>query len=176
MYQLKIVRHKYPLYIVVVFLMVFTWLAIFKPSVDLGIYVNDSPSEPRGIYKKVELTEIKPGDFVIVEVPDNARPYVYGRHWAKEGTPLLKEVGAVEGDRYAIIEQGFYINGNNVGFVSTQDFNGLPLPTVGQGDHAVSNGHFLAISTYNKNSFDSRYMGEIPVKNIKAKVVPWLLY
>jgi len=170
------IKRKYPLYIIAGFLLLMAWEMICKPSFDTGFYINQTESEPIGIYKRVPLTDLKSGDFVIIDVPESARPYIYGRHWAEPGTPILKEVGALEGVRCIVRKQSFYINDQYIGMISSQDLDGLPLPELKPGQYTVSKDHFMAVSTYNNNSFDSRYIGEIPITSIRAKVVPWLIF
>lgn len=173
------IKHKYPLVIIAIVLFSFSVIQIFEPAIDCGIYVNRTPSEPYGLYRRVPIQSIRDvhiGDLVIVSVPEEMKQYIYGRHWAKDNTPLIKSVGGMAGDQYTVSDYSFYINERYIGIVSTQDVEGLPLPHIPSGVHTIQEGNFLAISSYNENSFDSRYMGEIPQQNIIAKVVPWITW
>ena len=66
-------------------------------------YINTSKSEPLGLYV-VNNSNIKKGDLVILKVPENAKEYIYGREWLKQGKPLLKEIYALPGDSYEITD------------------------------------------------------------------------
>jgi conjugative transfer signal peptidase TraF len=170
MYRLRAIKHKYPLYIIVGFLVLY-FVSNFIDAKKF-FYINSTASEPIGIYWVVPPATIQKGDYVIFSIPREAEQYVYGRSWAPIGMPLLKNVGAIEGDRYTLTEDAFSINGQRIGPIAVEDSEGLPLPHLGKGEHVVAGGKFLATSSYNDRSFDSRYMGEIPIENIKAKVVP----
>jgi conjugative transfer signal peptidase TraF len=173
MFRLRI-KNKYPLYIMVGFLVLY-FVSDFIDAKKF-FYVNTTASEPLGIYWVVPATTLHKGDYVIFAIPKEAEQYVYGRNWAPIGMPLLKNVGAVEGDQYTLTEDTFSINGQRIGPIAVEDSDGLPLPHLDKGEHVVAEGKFLGTSSYNERSFDSRYMGEIPIENIKAKVVPVLIW
>ena len=70
---------------------------------------------PLGLYKIIPHEKIKTGDLVVFDPPQGARPLIYDRHWLPNGWPLIKYVGAGEGDTYAILDGIFTINSKYVG-------------------------------------------------------------
>lgn len=178
MFTLK-VKKKYPFYIVALLVLLIGMVEYYKAFFSPMFYINITQSEPQGIYKIVECDsalDLKKGEFIIVDVPENMQPIIYGRNWALPGTPLIKQVGAIAGDEYTVTDTEFYINQNDIGPIAKIDRQGEPLPQLEKGTKKVSQGHILAISTYHNRSFDSRYMGEIQMSKVRTKVVPLLTY
>lgn len=142
----------------------------YKPETTLGYY-NTNASAPKGWYK-ITNRPVERGQYVILPVPDNVDKLVAGRGWWKPGVPLLKIVGAIEGDTVTITDAGMYINNIYMGPVLTEDKQGLPLPKL-RGTFQIQPGQFLPISNYER-SFDGRYFGPVPVSSIKYVVRPLL--
>lgn len=139
------------------------------------LYLNLSPSQPRGLYLRQPSTgPLEVGDLVLLDVPKYAQPYIYGRRWLPYGAPLLKRVGALSGDEYQIQDSGFYLHGTRVGPVFNRDKQGLPLPRR-RGSFRVRVGHFLPIATRIPHSFDGRYFGDVSLKLIRGKARPLLV-
>jgi len=162
-----------PLIIIVISLITFVIMYLISIQTNKQYYINLTPSEPLGIYKKILFDgKLKKGELVIFKVPDAAKVYVYGRGWLKKEMPLLKEVRGIAGDQYTISSDGLLINGDHVGQVSTQDSQGKPLPKL-RGRFVIKTGYFLPISTYSKKSFDGRYFGVVSVKSIIGKAIPF---
>lgn len=140
------------------------------------LYLNLTHSEPQGIYRLEPFHgSLQVNELVVLDPPENARPYIYGRRWLREGWPLLKGVGALPGDRYCISDTAISINGRVVGPVSGKDSQGRPLPKL-RGRFVVEKGYFLPLSTYIRNSFDGRYFGAVPVSCIRGKAIPVLTF
>jgi conjugative transfer signal peptidase TraF len=114
------------------------------------------------------------GDLVIMDLPEQAKPYVYGRLWLQPGWPLLKNVGAVAGDEYQITAAAITVNGKNCGPVFAVDGRGRALPRL-RGCFKVIDGYFLPLSTFSR-SFDGRYFGTAPLKLIRGKAIPILIF
>lgn len=131
-------------------------------------YLNLSPSIPRGIYRVAPLGVINIGDLVIFDPPELAHSFIYGRHWLPDGWPLLKYVGALEGDTYCVQGISFFINRRYIGKASDVDSQCLALYPV-TGCHIVGRNAFLPVSTHITNSFDGRYLGTVPLSAIKGK-------
>lgn len=134
-------------------------------------FLNMTASEPLGIYLPVAGREFSVGDFVVMDVPSAAKPYVYGRGWLKEGVPLLKRIGALPGSVYEVRHERFVVDGKDVGAVAVVDREGLPLPAV-HGVHTVEADCFLPLSTYSERSFDGRYVGQVSQELIRSRVRP----
>ena len=135
-------------------------------------YINTSKSEPLGLYV-VNNSNIKKGDLVILKVPENAKEYIYGREWLKQGKPLLKEIYALPGDSYEITDNYIKVNNSLIGLISDTDSSGKPLPKI-RGTFIVQKDFFLALATKEKESFDGRYFGETHQNLIITKVKPIL--
>lgn len=139
-------------------------------------YLNLSNSEPWGIYRLSPFDgHFIRGELVIMEVPVQARPYVYGRGWLPEGGLLLKSIGAVPGDQVMIASDGILINQQYSGPVYNQDSQGKPLPEL-RGSFRIQPGYFLPLATAIPNSFDGRYFGPVPLRMILGKAKPILIF
>jgi conjugative transfer signal peptidase TraF len=139
-------------------------------------YLNLSDSEPWGIYQLTPFDgHLYTGELVIMEVPVQARPYVYGRGWLPKGGLLLKNIGAIPGDQVMISNNGIIINHKYTGPVFTKDSQGKPLPEI-RGSFRIPPGSFLPLSTAVPNSFDGRYFGPVPLRLIVGKAKPVLIF
>lgn len=144
-----------------------------------GVRYNQTTSYPKGFYL---LTDKNPiiGDLVLACLPSGEmakmaieRDYL-ARGFCTSGTiPLIKKLAALGGDTLRFNEQGLSINDGPV-IPNTQqltlDPSGRILPLTTRG--IVSTDTAFLISDYNANSFDSRYFGEVPFKNIAGVVQP----
>jgi conjugative transfer signal peptidase TraF len=137
-------------------------------------YINLSHSVPLGLYQVIPPDNLKTGDLVVFEPPQGARFLIHQRHWLPNGWPLIKYVGAGEGDTYAIQGDSFTINDKYMGPVYERDSQGKALPYIG-GRYRVERNTFLPISTHINDSFDGRYFGSVPLSSIKGKLSPiWI--
>jgi conjugative transfer signal peptidase TraF len=137
------------------------------------LLINETPSEPRGIYR---LVPHAPGDYqrgmyVIFPVPAELRAVVYGRGWLREGIPLLKELLGMPGDRVCISREALRINERYIGPVFERDSHGMVLPQH-PGCFVIPEGHFLPASQHLANSFDGRYFGAIPMRDLTGEARP----
>ena len=121
-------------------------------------YYNHTDSLPRGLYLRMPLRELQDGDYVVFEPTEAITSVAYERGWLSPGVRFLKQVGAVAGESYEIEPE-------------TLQFKG-PMPEI-RGRFLVPEGEFLPIGT-NPRSFDGRYTGTVPLKNITARVIPLL--
>lgn len=161
-----------PLIIVGIFLILLIFLLYTPPF----FYINMTPSEPVGLYFRLPFDhQYHINDLVLLEVPQKVEKYVYGRQWMPKGWLLLKEVGALAGDKYCVTDDAIYINNRYIGPVFETDRAQKPLPKL-RGSFQVSQGNFLPIATYIPTSFDGRYFGEVPLGLIKGKVIPIITF
>ncbi len=141
------------------------------------ILINETPSEPVGFYRLVGHPEshYRRGMFVVFPVPSELHEMVYGRHWVREGIPLLKEVMGIRGDRVCIYVDRFEINDQVVGPVFAVDREGHPLPQQQQGCFEIQPGYFFAASQHFERSFDGRYFGPLPLGIVIGEARPlWI--
>lgn len=137
------------------------------------IYLNDTPSVPRGIYLRIpNMIDLADGAYVVFTPNEKAIEEGTARGWFKEDTLFLKKVGAVAGESYHIdvTTHQFFANGTYIGQTQSTDSKKRPLPKL-FGDFIVPDGEFLPVGEH-PMSFDGRYTGTVPIKNIHARVVP----
>jgi conjugative transfer signal peptidase TraF len=137
------------------------------------LLINATDSEPTGIYRILpsRSAELSRGALVIFPIPQPFESLVVGRGWEKKGVPLIKSIGAIEGDEVCVRDTIFEINGTPVGPVASVDRAGLPLPKL-RGCFRIEAGYFLPVSTYSARSFDGRYMGPQPLSVITGEAKP----
>jgi conjugative transfer signal peptidase TraF len=137
------------------------------------LLINETRSEPRGLYRLVAhaARDYRRGMTVVFPVPDEVRALVIGRHWLKDGVPLLKELRGLAGDCVCIFADRLEINGHLVGPVFARDRAGLPLPQH-PGCFTVQPGSFFAASGYLDQSFDGRYFGALPLRVLQGEARP----
>lgn len=102
----------------------------------------------------------------------------HGTACADGAVPLLKPVVAMAGDHVAVSTEGIRVNGhllpNTVPLF--RDAAGRNLHPWPFGMYVVEDGTVWVASTYNRGSYDSRYMGPIRISQIRARLRPlWLL-
>lgn len=163
----------YQLIIVVILLFL---AGLVLQVMQIPFYLNLSNSEPQGIYRLIPLdSHLKKGDLIIMKVPVQARPYVYGRGWLPNGWLLLKNVGAMTGDQVTITNDKILINQKDTGPVFQHDHQGRPLPEI-RGSFRIQPGYFLPLATAVPNSFDGRYFGPVPLRVIVGEAKPFLIF
>jgi conjugative transfer signal peptidase TraF len=137
------------------------------------ILINETPSEPVGFYRLIPHPEsnYRRGMFVVFPVPPEMRELVYGRHWLRDGIPLLKEVLGVGGDRVCVYADRFEINRQVLGPVFAMDRGENPLPQR-RGCFEIQPGYFFAASQYFERSFDGRYFGPLPLAIVIGEARP----
>jgi conjugative transfer signal peptidase TraF len=164
-------RHRKAFIIMAGALLPLLVLQVVSAKIRQGFCINLSHSVPPGFYKILPHSKIRTGDLVIFDPPQGARPYIYGRRWLPNNWPLIKYVGAQEGDTYAVQDGVFTVNAKYIGPVYEQDSNGKALPNHG-GRRRVERNAFLPVSTHINNSFDGRYFGTVPLSAIRGKLKP----
>lgn len=161
--------------IVFLVLMFFTFGPIAIKSPFILFYFNTTASLPRGFYLKLPTSQsVKDGDYVVYEATPPVKELALSRHWLQDDELLLKKIGAMPHEKYKIdpATLQFFANGNYVGQVYLLDRSDLPMPVI-RGEYEVPEDEFLPIADHPR-SFDGRYTGPVPFKNIKAKVIPLL--
>lgn len=138
--------------------------------------VNLTDSIPKGIYLLKEPENLKKGDYIVFQIPENALSYIHGRKYLpKIATNLIKTVGALPGDRIEIIADKLMINGSPYGKINKFDSKGLKLPILKSEDLVLKQEEILPLAEKDK-SFDGRYFGKIRIENISFKAKPLFLF
>jgi conjugative transfer signal peptidase TraF len=145
-----------------------------------GIRVNTSYSLPMGLY----ATTTDAGATLIEFCPEGKfAGESSGRHYRTSGfcadgaVPLLKPVVARPGDLVEVSDRGISVNGHLLPRTApvANDRLGRPLEAWPTGRYAVAPGTVWVASTYNRGSYDSRYMGPIPTRLIRSRLKPLLI-
>ena len=163
------------------------WYALTVAAVGLcaaiaGIRINTSYSLPLGLYittrdDRARLIEFCPEGLFAAQ--SAGRGYRTAGFTCSDGAvPLLKPVAATEGDHVEVSPEGIAVNG--VLLPKTRalntDWAGRSLNPFPFGTYRVRAGTVWVASTYNRGSFDSRYMGPIRTSQIRKRLRPlWLI-
>lgn len=129
------------------------------------ILFNVTPSLPRGVYLLLPAKNIKRGDTVVFDVPEELRKYEYIPKYTKL---LLKNVGALANDKVSIKDDMLYINDSSYGKIYVKDGQGTILPKLNENELQPKNNEFLPLAPH-QNSFDGRYYGTIKLDKVKNK-------
>jgi conjugative transfer signal peptidase TraF len=152
-------------------------LALLWALGRIGLRINASPSLPIGVYVRTS----NPGATLAEFCPDEpaaklaiTRGYRSRGNCPDGGTPLLKPVIATEGDLVELSDAGITVNGTLLINTEPQrdDTRGRRMPRPGPGIFRVAPGTVWVASSYNRRSFDSRYMGPIRVAAIRHFLRP----
>lgn len=137
------------------------------------ILINETPSEPMGFYHLVPHPEsdYRRGMYVVFSVPAELREVVYGRHWMRSGSPFLKELLGLAGDRVCVVADRLEVNERRIGPVLSVDSAGRPLPQH-RGCFVVRKGDFFVASQHFERSFDGRYFGPLPMSLLLGEARP----
>lgn len=157
------------------FFLITVFFAFGPVSVHLPFlfYFNTTASLPRGFYLKMPVpNHFSDGDYVVYSPPPDVEDFAVSRHWINKDELLLKKIGATSHQKYVIDSDSlqFFANGEYIGQVYLLDRDNLPMPVI-RGEHEVPDDEFLPVAEHPR-SFDGRYTGTVPIKNIKSKVIP----
>ncbi len=148
----------------------------------VGIRINTSYSLPLGLYiathdNRARLIEFCPEG--VFSEQSARRGYRTAGFACPDGAvPLLKPIVATEGDQVEISPEGIAVNGALLPKTRalSVDWAGRALNPFPCGTYRVQSGTVWVASTYNRGSFDSRYMGPIRFEQIRTRLRPlWLL-
>ena len=143
----------------------------------LGLRINASPSLPVGLYvatssADANLAEFCPtGPFASLSM---SRGYRDRGVCPDGGAPLLKPVVARHEDLVEVAAAGLSVNGRlleNTAPLSV-DTKGRSLTPWPLGRYRVAPDEVWVASSYSRRSFDSRYFGPIPTRQIRSLVRP----
>ncbi len=148
-----------------------------------NIVFNTTSSFPLGFYKISKSSSYKRGDLVsFCAVPSKMIDRMIKQGYSQKNslcpnqTPqLLKKILGLEGDRVEI-KKTVFINNQEIknSKIFIKDSNGNLLTI--QSSQSIKRDYFWAMSDYNERSFDSRYFGQVPLKNIVGIATPILTW
>ena len=146
-----------------------------------GVIINATPSMARGVWQRTDQPLTR--GVVVIACPPPTATLELGvdRHYLGDGDcpsryePLIKPIAAMPGDTVVVRPSGgIEVNGTplNNSRILRNDEAGRLLPGVPAGTYTVAPGHVWLISTYSPLSFDSRYLGSVPISSIRGTVKP----
>lgn len=152
------------------------FLLLYATFRFVGIRINITSSLPRGFYivgqsPTADLVEFCPeGEAATISLERGYR--TLGGTCPDGGSPLLKPIAAVPGDRVEVTSNGIRVNGklipNSAAHVKDHRAHELkPWPT---GQYIVPAGSLWVVSDFNGWSFDSRYFGPIPCSLVRHRL------
>lgn len=143
--------------------------------------INLTESIKVGLYAK-SFGEVHRGDFVALCLPIQDQQLGLERHYLMPGTkchgsvPLLKQVIAVPGDHVQLTMDFVAVNGKYYPYVTeNKDHLGRELNHYPRGDYAQTQGYWL-MGNVSPHSWDSRYWGPLPAKQILYKITPLITF
>jgi len=145
--------------------------AAFWQRPSSKIIYNPSMSAPRGWYVIKSATKMHRGDFALVQLPAPIARLADQRRYLPKTVPLLKNIGAVAGDR--VCEQHGLVRINDVPIARSLARDGAGRALVAWTDCRQLNAHELfLLGTTSAASFDSRYYGPISVESVIGVAIP----
>ncbi len=137
------------------------------------VWINLSPSAPRGLYIRQFAPEITGGSYVIFPVPPRVHTLVASWGWPDDAL-LLKPVAGLPGDTVCITNGVVTINTRHaaVHLDALTTRYGLPHTL---GCFALGLEDIFVLSTHHPRSFDGRYFGPTHREDITAVVRPLLI-
>ncbi|MGI2002049.1 conjugative transfer signal peptidase TraF [Shewanella frigidimarina] len=160
------------------------FLFLIFSSYQLGIRINNSQSYPPGIYLLSSTNHYDKNELILFCPPANnpailealERDYIDSGRCDAGTVPIIKRIVGLEGDSVKFTP---FIEINNVPLKDSirlkLDGQKRQLPQID--NFTVPPGHFFAYSEHApKYSFDSRYFGPVPIKNILGKIKPLILF
>lgn len=107
-----------------------------------------------------KLAKIERGDIVVFTSPSSSLQNIDG-----SAQTLVKRVIAIAGDHLQIIDNIVYLNGQVLeeNYINS---NGMDTPDI---DVYVSEGNVFCMGDNRNHSTDSRFFGQVPLKNIEGR-------
>lgn len=147
-----------------------------------GLRLNLTDSAPTGLWRVEPVTpdRLERGALVSVCPPPlslveavRVRGFLHvGDCPVTKTTPLLKAVVAVPGDTVTVAPAApLQVNGTVIPGTAPQ----AGMPAWPSGTYHVQHGELWVASGYNRGSFDSRYFGPVPIKNVRGIAFPVLV-
>src|SRR5438552_5174896 len=154
------------------------FLLLYATFRFFGIRVNFTSSLERGFYvvsqrPSANLVEFCPeGDAASISLQRGYR--TPGGTCPDGGSPLMKPIAALAGDRVEVTTNGIRVNGKLIPNSAAHftDHRGRTLDPWPNGEYIVATGTLWVISDFNSWSFDSRYFGPIHSSIVQHKLRP----
>lgn len=131
---------------------------------------NASPSAPVGLYR-LGFGAPRVGDLALVRMPAPVAQLAYLRGYLPRTVPLVKHIAALPREHVCAFNHVIIIRGDIVARRLATDKQGRPLPWWNE-CRALSDDEIFLLNGLDGSSFDSRYFGPVPLKNIIGRLVP----
>lgn len=143
--------------------------ALHRP--DLRVIWNASASVPVGLYRIVPAGRINVFDLAVVMPSDELAAFLNEGSYLPLGLPLIKRVLALGGTTVCRSGAKITAYGTPYGEARDRDTRGRPLP-LWQGCRTLREGEAFFMNWDSLDSFDSRYVGPLPLTSIVGRAVP----
>lgn len=144
-----------------------------SPHAPLVVW-NATASAPIGLYRVLAATPLRRGDLVLAFLPLGAARLAAERGYLPFGTPLVKHIAALGGDRICANRRLVTVDGLKAATQLVHDGEGRALPAW-HGCRLLDDQQVFLLNGTVSHSFDGRYFGAIPRSNIVGKLRPlWL--
>jgi conjugative transfer signal peptidase TraF len=130
---------------------------------------NASDSVAVGLYRLSDTTPLR-GDLVALRLPPSIADLASQRGYLPRSALLLKPIAAVAGDRVCRHHSLVFANGALRAVALRDDDAGRPLP-LWRNCHTLRGDEIFVLSRHT-GSFDSRYFGVIPMRDIVGRAIP----
>jgi len=139
-----------------------------------GLRVNTSSSIPRGLWIEITPGKIVRGDIVVACLPpDQIQRRYLGAGFCETGLePVVKLVVAVAGDAVEVTDDGVSVNGYLLPNSSPMRRDGAGRPLLRATGFSIVPPGSVWLVVERPDSFDSRYIGPVPVDYIKGTATP----
>ena len=132
---------------------------------------NASASVPLGWYAISAPRDLRAGDVVMVRPPIRVARLLVERHYLGDGVPLLKQLAAGPGMTVCRQENRISVEGTPAAVARDADALGRPLPRW-QGCRVLAGDDVFLLNSGAPGSFDGRYFGPSPARDIVGKATP----
>jgi conjugative transfer signal peptidase TraF len=132
---------------------------------------NASASVPTGLYRVEPAERIGVADLVVIVPPEPLATFLSERGYLPRGVPLIKRVLALAGTTVCRRGAEIIAYGMTYGRARERDSRGRRLPDW-QGCCVVTGGEAFLMNWDAGDSFDSRYIGPLPVTSIVGRAIP----
>lgn len=140
-------------------------------SMPVKLIWNTSASTPIGLYDLAPPRDLKLGDLVAIRPPAPLADFMVGRRYIGRGVPLLKHVAALPGQRVCRFGPRVTVDGVHLADALDRDSLGRALP-LWQGCRRIANGQLFLMNASVRDSFDGRYFGALPTRNVIGEATP----
>lgn len=129
---------------------------------------NASASAPTGLYSVQGSGALRRGAYVLVTLPPPWAEFADAHGILPHGIPLLKPVAAMTGDRVCRVGRRITVNGRIAAIAYLININRRSLPRW-RHCRVLKDGEIFVLARMAR-SFDSRYLGPIPLSSVIGPV------